>query len=173
MLLAYIALGANLPSPDGPPETTLARAVDHLADFGHVTARSSLYSTTPVGVADQPRFLNAVVALESNFSPGQLLHSLLAVEREFGRNRATAIPNGPRSLDLDILLYGDLILREFDLEIPHPRLAERAFVLVPLHEIAPQLRDPRTGLTIAQLLSNLSPNPDPIAPAVVRIEGAL
>jgi 2-amino-4-hydroxy-6-hydroxymethyldihydropteridine diphosphokinase len=173
MLLAYIGLGANRPSPAGPPETTLARAVTRLATLGHIAARSSLYSTAPVGLADQPRFLNAVVALETNFSPNELLHSLLAIEREFGRNRETAVPNCPRTLDLDILLYGDLILREIDLEIPHPRLAERAFVLVPLSEIAPQLRDPRTGLTIAELLGNLSPNPDPAAPAVVRFECAL
>src|SRR5579862_7679931 len=159
MPLAYIALGANLPSPAGPPESPLAAAAEHLASLGRVTARSSLYSTTPVGlpheIIDQPRYLNAVVALETSLAPDQLLHALLAIERSFGRNRSSATPNGPRTLDLDILLIGDLIISEFDLQVPHPRFAERAFVLVPLNEIAPHLRDPRSGVTVSELLQRL------------------
>ena len=155
MTLAYIALGANLPSPAGPPEATLAAAVQRLATLGRIAARSSLYSTAPVGLANQPRFLNAVVALETDLAPRDLLAALLAIERDFGRDRSASIPNGPRTLDLDILLYGDLILSEPGLEIPHPRLAQRAFVLVPLNEIAPDLRDPRSGLTVSQLLGAL------------------
>jgi len=173
MSLAYIALGANLPSPAGPPEATLAAAVDRLASLGAITARSSLYSTAPVGVADQPRFLNAVIALETSCGPLELLGAVLTFEREFGRDRLTSLPDGPRTLDLDILFYGDLVLSEAALEIPHPRLAERAFVLVPLNEIAPQLRDPRRGQTASQLLANLWPDRGPDDSAVVRFGSPL
>jgi 2-amino-4-hydroxy-6-hydroxymethyldihydropteridine diphosphokinase len=157
MPLAYIALGSNLPSLAGHPDATLAAALPQLASIGHITARSGLYSTAPVGLPNQPRFLNAVVALDTALTPRTLLAALLFIERLFGRDRAASVPNGPRTLDLDILVYGDLILSEPDLEIPHPRLAQRAFVLVPLTEIAPTLCDPRSGLTAAQLLSNLGP----------------
>ncbi len=173
MSLAYIALGANLPGPAGPPEATLAAAAVRLAALGHIAARSSLYSTAPVGVIDQPRFLNAVVALETTLTPFELLGAVLLIEREFGRDRAASTPNGPRTLDLDILFYGDLVLGESTLNIPHPRIAQRAFVLVPLHEIAPDLRDPRSGKTISQLLAELSPGRVPIAASVVPIASAL
>jgi 2-amino-4-hydroxy-6-hydroxymethyldihydropteridine diphosphokinase len=160
-MTAYIALGANLPSPAGPPAATLAAALDHLASLGRITARSSLYSTAPVGLppgfVDQPRFLNAVIALDTALPPRILLEALLSIERHFGRDRSAGLPNGPRTLDLDLLLYDDLVLSEFDLEIPHPRVAQRAFVLIPLAEIAPHAIDPRSGLTASQLLANLAP----------------
>lgn len=156
MLVAYIGLGANLTSPAGPPEATLAAAVARLGSLGRVLSCSSLYSTAPVGFADQPRFLNAVVGVETDRSPRELLEALLVIEREFGRDRAAGIANGPRTLDLDVLLCGDLVLSEYDLEIPHPRMPERAFVLVPLGEIAPAVHDPRTGATVQQLLERLS-----------------
>lgn len=167
MAVAYIGLGANLPSAAGSPAATLAAAVKRFASLGRVTARSSLYSTAPVGYADQPRFLNAVVGVETNLGPRGLLVSLLGIEREFGRDRASAIVNGPRTLDLDILLYGDLMVNESGLEIPHPRLAERQFALVPLNEIAPDARDPRSGNTVTQLLQAL---PGSSARAVIPIQ---
>jgi 2-amino-4-hydroxy-6-hydroxymethyldihydropteridine diphosphokinase len=170
MPLAYIALGANLPSPAGPPEVTLAAAAVRLASLGRIVARSSLYSTAPIGLADQPRFLNAVIALDTNLAPRDLLNALLAIERGFGRDRAATLPNGPRTLDLDILLYGHLTICEPGLEIPHPRLAQRAFVLVPLHEIAPNVRDPRSGNTVSQLRHALLGRS--ASDAVAKIDGA-
>jgi 2-amino-4-hydroxy-6-hydroxymethyldihydropteridine diphosphokinase len=173
MSLAYLALGANLPSPAGVPEATLAAAAERMATLGRIVARSSLYSTAPVGFADQPRFVNAAVALETELSPRELLNGLLALEFEFGRDRDASRANGPRTLDLDILFYGDLVLAASGLEIPHPRLAERAFVLVPLNEIAPHLRDPRSGRGIAQLLLALGLNSGELAASVVRVESSL
>lgn len=173
MALAYVALGANLPSLAGPPEATLSAAVERLTSLGPVIVRSSLYSTAPVGLADQPRFLNAVAAIETDLTPFELLGALLTIERDFGRDRAAATPNGPRTLDLDILFYGDLVLTENCLEIPHPRLTEREFVLVPLSEIAPQFRDPRSGATMSQLLKGTFPNPDNATNAVVQIQSDL
>ena len=171
MATAYIGLGANIDGPAGGPEATLAAAAKRLGQHGRVAARSSLYSTAPVGMKDQPRFLNVVVALETELAPHALLQVLLDVEREFGRDRSASVRNGPRTLDLDMLLYGDLVLSEHDLEVPHPRLAERAFVLVPLDEIAPELREPRSGATVSQLMVKLSPEPESDANAVVRVEG--
>lgn len=155
MTIAYIALGGNLPSRAGLPDATLAAAAQRMSQLGRVVACSSLYSTAPVGYADQPRFLNAVVELETTAAPRELMVGLLTIENEFGRDRAGAIANGPRTLDLDILLYGDLALSEAGLEIPHPRLAEREFVLVPLNEIAPDVRDPRSGCKVKELLEKL------------------
>src|ERR1700747_526700 len=107
MLTAYIAFGANLPSWAGPPEVTLAAAAERLGGLGRITTQSSLYSTEPVGVAEQPRVANAVGALETDLAPRALLNKLLAIEKEFGRDRSASVPNGPRTLDLDILLIGD------------------------------------------------------------------
>lgn len=154
MPTAYIGMGANLPSCAGPPEATLVAALKRLAALGRVVARSSLYSTEPVDYSEQPRFLNAVVALETDASARRLLNGLMQIEKEFGRDRANAIPNGPRTLDLDILLFGDCVMDEPGLRVPHPRLAERAFVLVPLNEIAPDAVEPGTGFTVRELLLN-------------------
>lgn len=177
MPTAYIGLGANLPSKAGSPEATLATAALRLESLGHLIARSSLYSTEPVGFADQPRFFNAVVALDTNLAPHTLLENLLSIERDFGRDRSSSIRNGPRTLDLDILLFGNQIVAEPDLEIPHPRLSARAFVLVPLAEIAPYAIEPLSGLTIAQLLTALratnSNEPDAVIPIQTQLWHAL
>lgn len=170
MLTAYIGMGANLASQAGPPEATLAAAADRLGSLGRILCRSSLYSTAPVGLADQPRFINAVVALATGLAPRTLLLRLLAIERDFGRDRVSSLPNGPRTLDLDILLLGDLCIHEAGLEIPHARLAEREFVLIPLAEIAPQAIDPRHCKKVAQLLQDLSEKHEAKADAVVPIQ---
>jgi 2-amino-4-hydroxy-6-hydroxymethyldihydropteridine diphosphokinase len=179
MRTAYIGMGGNLTSWAGAPEATLAAAALRLESLGRVAGRSSLYSTAPVGYAEQPRFVNAVVALRTELAPRDLLKELMAIEREFGRDRSAGIANGPRTLDLDILLLGDLKVNEPDLEIPHPRLPERAFVLVPLNEIAPQMMIPECGKTVAQLAACLGSKARPGRPdcksasgAVVRIENA-
>ncbi len=169
MHLAYIGMGANLPSPAGVPHATLAAAADDLAHLGRITARSSLYSTEPVGYTAQPRFINAVVALETELAPGELLQALMAIERKFGRDRSAGIANGPRTLDLDILLVDQLTVHEPGLEIPHPRLTERAFVLIPLGEIAREAIDPRSGQTMSQLLLRLFPGSESKSHAVFKL----
>jgi 2-amino-4-hydroxy-6-hydroxymethyldihydropteridine diphosphokinase len=168
MRTAYIGMGGNLASWVGMPEDTLAAAALRLESLGRVVRRSSLYSTEPVGFADQPRFVNAVVALETDLAPRALLDGLLAIEQEFGRDRSAGVANGPRTLDLDILLFGDIEIREKDLDIPHPRLAERAFVLIPLNEIAPNALEPRHGKSVAQLLAELLEAGKRESSAVVR-----
>ena len=170
MHTAYIGMGANLASWAGPPEATLATAALWIETLGRVVFRSSLYSTEPVGFAEQPRFINAVVALETELEARDLLERLLAIEVEFGRNRAEGFANGPRTLDLDILLYGGLKISEPGLRIPHPHLTERAFALVPLNEIAPHALDPVSGKTVSQLLQSLFPNPESEINAVVKIQ---
>jgi 2-amino-4-hydroxy-6-hydroxymethyldihydropteridine diphosphokinase len=169
MHTAYIAMGGNLASSAGAPEATLAAAALRLESLGRVVHRSSLYSTAPVGFAAQPRFVNAVVALETELSPRELLDHLLAIEQEFGRDRAAGFTNGPRTLDLDILLFGDLVINEPVLKIPHPRLAERAFVLAPLNEIAPQLLISGCNKTVGQLLARLLEASPANSDAVIRI----
>jgi 2-amino-4-hydroxy-6-hydroxymethyldihydropteridine diphosphokinase len=160
MRTAYIGLGSNLASAAGSPETTLAAAARRLASLGRLVAQSSLYSTEPVGFADQPRFLNSVVALQTDLEPHALLAALLHIEREFGRDRSGSIRNGPRTLDLDLLLFGDLTIREPGLEVPHPRLGERGFVLIPLNEIASNAEDVSRHATVQQLLHDwLSKHP--------------
>ncbi|HTA80436.1 MAG TPA: 2-amino-4-hydroxy-6-hydroxymethyldihydropteridine diphosphokinase [Terracidiphilus sp.] len=173
MLTAYIAMGANIAGPAGAPAATLASAALRLGELGRLLRRSSLYSTSPVGFAEQPRFFNAVVALETALSPHALLDALLDLEREYGRDRSLGPRNGPRTLDLDILMLGDLCLSESDLEIPHPRLAERAFVLVPLNEIAPQAVVPRHRATAAQLLDRLRHGEDADAEHVAPVHDDL
>lgn len=142
MTRAYVGLGANL----GDRERTLACAIELLgdADGVEVVAVSKLRETDPVGVLDQPRFLNGAVALETMLSPRELLDTLLAVERELGRTRGGE-RWGPRTIDLDLLVYGDLVIHEPGLRVPHPRLHERRFALEPLAELDPDLEIPGRG----------------------------
>jgi 2-amino-4-hydroxy-6-hydroxymethyldihydropteridine diphosphokinase len=155
MPIAYIALGSNLDSAHGNRAETLSAAIGRLGRLGQVVATSSLYETEPVGYHDQPRFLNAVLALDTNLEPLPLLHALLDIERTLGRDRSQGIPKGPRTLDLDLLMLGDATVAGEELTLPHPALADRRFVLAPLVEIAPQLRHPLLKQTMAELLARL------------------
>ena len=147
MNTAYVALGANL----GDPAATLRAAFGALANLpeSRVIRCSSLYRTAPVGNTKQPEFVNAVAALETTLAPEALLDALLDLETRFGRRRAEK--NGPRTLDLDLLLYNNQELDLPRLSLPHPRLHLRAFVLYPLAEIAPELQLPRRGSITAWL----------------------
>jgi len=163
-------MGANLPGEAGPPDATLAAAAARLEDLGRITARSSLYSSAPVGFTNQPRFFNAAAALETELTPFELLGALLLIEKDFGRSRVLGFQYGPRTIDLDILLYGDFVIGGATLEIPHPRLAGRAFVLIPLNDIAPSAIEPRTMRTVAQLLQSFVPVPGNEIDSVVQIQ---
>ncbi len=138
---AFIALGANLDDP----QAQILRACERIAGLPHTALlrRSSLYRTPPWGVAEQPEFVNAVAQIDTALAPRQLLCTLLDVEAAAGRQRT--LPNGPRTLDLDLLLYAGLRCHEPGLTIPHPRMQQRAFVLVPLLEIAPDCEIPGLG----------------------------
>lgn len=141
MVAACVALGSNLDDPRAQVERGFAA----LAGLPHTTlvARSRLYRTPPWGVLDQPDFINAVALLETSLTARDLLEALLAIEARAGRVRG--VRNGPRILDLDLLLYGDSNMHEPGLELPHPRLHERAFVLLPLADVAPGLEVPGQG----------------------------
>ncbi len=144
----YLSLGSNL----GDREQNLSVALERLERAGvHIVARSSLYETAPQDVLDQPWFLNMAVQAQTSLFPLQLLTLLQKIERELGRFRGQgAMQGGPRTIDIDILLYGSACIETPQLVIPHPRMTQRRFVLEPLLEIAPELRHPRSK----QLLSN-------------------
>lgn len=147
--IAYIGLGSNV----GDRQANCRKALDALASAGRVIAVSSFYRTEPVGYRDQEAFINAVVALETDLSPRELLAECLRIEERLGRTRG--LRWGPRTIDLDILLYGDRVVEEPELTIPHPRLALRRFVLEPLAEIAPAARHPVLKKTMKHLLREL------------------
>jgi 2-amino-4-hydroxy-6-hydroxymethyldihydropteridine diphosphokinase len=152
----FVGLGSNL----GDREGMLRRAVEAVSELPEteVSRVSTLRDTEPVGIVDQPRFLNGVVEIETELSPRELLEGLLAIERSLGRVRSGVPPGGPRTIDLDLLLYGDVRIAEPGLEVPHPRLHERRFVLEPLAELDPALEVPGRGLVEA-LLAELDSGP--------------
>jgi 2-amino-4-hydroxy-6-hydroxymethyldihydropteridine diphosphokinase len=150
MTSAYVGLGSNV----GDREANLRQAVEWLrkADGVDIIRVSSIYETAPVGYLEQPDFLNAVVEIKTTLSPPELLAVTKSIERE--QQRVRQVRWGPRTIDLDILLYGDAEVEEDNLRLPHPEVGNRAFVLVPLAEIAPSKRLP-SGLTVANLLADL------------------
>ena len=152
-MTAYVALGSNL----GDRAAYLLAGLSRLSRLPEtrLLRLSSLYETEPLG-PPQPLYLNLVAEVETALPPRGLLEAMLAIERALGRERKERY--GPRTLDLDLLLYGDLVLEEEDLVLPHPRLHERAFVLVPLCDLVPQGRHPLLGRTFAELLAGLDPS---------------
>jgi 2-amino-4-hydroxy-6-hydroxymethyldihydropteridine diphosphokinase len=147
----FLSLGTNV----GDRQFHLREGIHALEDVGiGIERRSSFYETEPVGYENQPWFLNAVVGGETSLSPQCLFEQCQRIEREAGRKRAVRF--GPRSLDIDILLYKGRVIEEENLIVPHPRMHERRFVLVPLIEIAPEIEDPRTGKRFADILAALS-----------------
>jgi 2-amino-4-hydroxy-6-hydroxymethyldihydropteridine diphosphokinase len=151
MKTAYLGLGSNL----GDRQANLADAIRRLGnDRVNVQRASSIWETAPRDVLDQPWFLNQVVEVETDLFPRQLFQHIQRIEREMGRVKRT--PKGPRLIDLDILLFGNAVVKSPELEIPHPRMADRKFVLAPLAELSPDLRHPVLKQTIRELLADVA-----------------
>lgn len=152
---AFVGLGSNL----GERESLIRQALEALSGLPETTLlrASSLYDTEPVGETDQPDFLNAVALLDTQLTARQLLWNLLLIEKRLGRVRTQKW--GPRTIDLDLLLYGDQIIEDADLRVPHPELTRRAFVLVPLTELDPSLVHPESGESLVAHLSRLKTRP--------------
>lgn len=149
--IVYLSLGSNLDDRAGNLRTAIAK----LADLGTVKAVSAFYETEPVGLAAQPCFLNCAVKLDTEKMPRQLITGILNIEQEMGRQRKQK--NGPRIIDIDILLFGTSIIETKGLTVPHPRMHERRFVLEPLAEIAPDVRHPAFKRTARELRDSLPP----------------
>jgi 2-amino-4-hydroxy-6-hydroxymethyldihydropteridine diphosphokinase len=149
--LVYLSLGSNI----GARAVNLEMAISRLEELGRVVAVSSFYETEPVEVTAQPMFLNCVVALETEMLPQQFMRAVLDIEREMGRRRTQA--KGPRTIDIDILLFGNAVIDTPDLTVPHPAMHERRFVLEPLTEIAPDVKHPALKQTAKELRNALEP----------------
>ncbi|HEX8926095.1 MAG TPA: 2-amino-4-hydroxy-6-hydroxymethyldihydropteridine diphosphokinase [Terriglobales bacterium] len=158
----YISLGSNI----GDREANLAEAVRRLRDLGTVTRVSSLYETEPVEFLNQPWFLNCVVELQTEKMPRNLLSTMLEIERTMGRRRTIA--KGPRTIDLDLLLFGGSVVETSALTVPHPAMHERRFVLEPLAEIAPEARHPVLQRSVREMLNSLPKG----SPAVRKFSSA-
>jgi len=148
MKTVYLSLGSNL----GDREARLREAIERMESPEiRVLRRSKVFETEPQDLRDQPWFLNMAVEAQTSLFPMQLLARTQRIERDLGRRRLA--PGGPRSIDIDILFYGNFVVRAADLQIPHPRLEQRRFVLEPLAELAPDLRHPATGKTVREMLA--------------------
>jgi 2-amino-4-hydroxy-6-hydroxymethyldihydropteridine diphosphokinase len=147
--LVYLSLGANV----GDCARNIREAIARLEALGHVVAASSFYETEPVEFTDQAWFLNCAAALETTKTPAQLMAALLTIEREMGRQRTQK--KGPRTIDIDILFFGDTVMDSPELIIPHPAMQQRRFVLEPLAEIAAEARHPVLGKTVRELMTGL------------------
>lgn len=151
MKLVYLSLGSNL----GDRENQLREAIRRLeAAEVHILRESSIRETEPQDVRDQPWFLNMVVEAETELFPKQLLARIHRIESDMGRRRV--VPKGPRTIDIDILFYGNALVKSAELDLPHPRIAQRRFVLEPLAELAPDLRHPLNRLTVREMLAGLT-----------------
>ncbi len=148
---AYLSLGSNI----GDRVANLRDAVQRLSALGVIVGRSSIYETEPMEVVDQPWFLNAAVTLRTELPPQELLRGILAIECAMGRERTQ--PKGPRNIDIDIVLYDDLVIHEPGLTIPHPAMQQRLFVLQPLSQIGTSVTHPTLHRTIGQLRDELTP----------------
>ena len=155
--MILIALGANLPSVYGSPLKTLTAAIECIDSHEEIAVvrRSAIYKSAPVPISDQPWYHNAVIAVETGLKPFTLLAVLQEIEINFGRERAADERNAARTLDLDIVAYHDFIIDEAGLEIPHPRMSDRGFVLFPLSDVSPEWKHPITGAFISKMIEAL------------------
>lgn len=155
--LAYLSLGSNI----GNLEKNLKTAIKEISKIGKIIKKSSLYKTEPVDYRNQAEFLNMVLALETRLSPLGLMVRLQEIEHKMGRIQKT--DKGPRIIDIDILYYNNKIIDQPNLQIPHPKIAKRNFVLIPMNEIATKHKDPKHKKIIKELLQNLK-NPEKVTP---------